>query len=135
MCCEHENQKKLNKVTKELQEKFITHVKKKEYARAQKNMDKESVIETKALIWFDLQRVLNIPQLNVSKAYYLQILNMFNLTACDVARKQGYCIIWHKGISGRAVNDIASAVVQILVTENFLGLTPFRRPIPAVHVW
>lgn len=114
LCSEHENQRKLNKLTLDLDEKFKTHIKEKEHARSQKNIDKATVDKTTAIICFDLQRVLNIPQSNVSKAYYLQKLNVFNLTACDVANKQGYCVLWHEGMSGRAGNDIASATVQML---------------------
>lgn len=114
LCCEYANQVSQNTVSEVLETKYNTHVNEKNAARLEKSKDKAENQEKKKLIAFDLQRVLNIPQTNVSKAYYLQKLNVYNLTACDITEKQGYCILWDECLSGRSGNDIASAVVQFL---------------------
>lgn len=76
LCCEYDNRRKYNTLTEELEEKYRLHVNEKEHARGEKNTDQANLNENKALICFDLQRVLNIPQSNVTKAYYLQKLNV-----------------------------------------------------------
>lgn len=65
-------------------------------------------------VCFDLENVFALPRANVSNFFYKRKLNVYNMTAHCSVDKQGYGAIWHEGQSGRAGNDIASAVMRLL---------------------
>lgn len=124
-CKELETLKKNNEtVTAEKQEIFNKHEKEKLFAREEKHKDKAEIINHNdmTVVCFDLQKVLSCPQSSTSSFYYKRKLCVFNLTGYDMKNKQGYCILWHEGISGRSGNDIASAVTQLL--EEVVKETP-----------
>ena len=70
----------------------------------------------RAVLCFDLQKVLTVPSANVSSMFYKRKLNVYNLTGHLSIKKKGYCSVWNEGLSGRGGNDIASALVAILKT-------------------
>lgn len=117
LCFEFANQTKNypDGPAEELDLKYKNHINEKDCARKEKNEDKTSDSKERLVVVFDLQRVINCPQTSVSKAYYLQKLNLYNLTACDIKQHQGYCILWNEGIGGRSGNDIASALIHFLI--------------------
>lgn len=67
----------------------------------------------RTVICFDLENVINLPKSEVAVLSYKQKLNVYNLTA--YCGGQIYCAIWSETVSGRAGNDLASALVRILV--------------------
>jgi hypothetical protein len=69
---------------------------------------------TTAVICFDLENTFALPKAEVSNFFYKRKLNVYNLTAHCSVDGATYCAIWHEALSGRAANQIASAITRIL---------------------
>lgn len=110
---------------------FETHMKEKEYARNEKQNDRDSKSEHRVVVCFDMQRVLTCPQSSISVFYYSRKFSVFNLTGYDLNQRQGYCMLWHEGVSGRDGNDIASATVRLL--EKILA--SYDNPVEELILW
>ena len=88
------------------------HNSEKEAMRVERNLDRED--KNKLVISFDLENVINCPRANISSFFYNRKLSLYNLTAHDSLKRQGYCSIWLESTSGRSGNDLASAFISIL---------------------
>ena len=89
------------------------HLSEKLFMREEKKCDKANTNPSSLLIVFDLEKVITLPEAEVSSFFYKRKLTMYNLTA-QTNHKKGYCAIWTEVTSGRAGDDIASAFVSIL---------------------
>lgn len=99
VACEFDTQtKRYGTVSSELNFKYKTHKIEKDAARKEKKQNKDRENKDCVIAAFDLRRVIHCTQTNVSQAYYLRKLNMYNLTACNIQQKKGYCILWHEAI-------------------------------------
>lgn len=117
ICSEYDSKKQENALNSDqLEEKYRMHIEAKLSAREEKLKDVNTCKEdeSSALICFDMQSVLTCPQTQISKAYYKKKFAVYNLTACDVAQKKGYCALWHELLGGRKGIDIASALYLLL---------------------
>ena len=61
------------------------------------------------IVIFDLENVISLPKEEISSFFYKRKLSLTAYTA-----KRGYCAIWTEVTSGRAGNDLASAVVKVM---------------------
>ena len=80
--------------------------------RKERQQDRDD--KTNLIVSFDLENVITCPKAETSCFFYKRKLNVYNLTAHVSKTKQGYCAIWSENTFGRAGNDIASAVINIL---------------------
>lgn len=67
-----------------------------------------------AVLSFDLQNVILVPQANVSNMLYKRTLNVYNLTSHKSTTRQAYCVVWHEMQAGSSGNDIATALIAML---------------------
>ena len=91
--------------------------KKKLQARQHKKNDKQRAIdlsESVRSINFDLQKVLQTPQMKVSNMYYNRKLATYNFTVYDMTSKEAKCFMWHEGLAKRGSNEIASFVYRYM---------------------
>lgn len=112
-CMVYETKAAQNMMTEEDRARRDEHFKRKEETRAQRKNDLEEC-NNSLVISFDLENVFSLPRSNVSSAFYKRKLNTYNLTAIVHKSKKGYCSIWSEDRSGRAANDIASALISNL---------------------
>lgn len=68
------------------------------------------------VICFDLQKVVVLPQVEVSNFFYKKKLNVYHMTTHSSVDKRGYGALWNESQNGRSGNDIASSVYRILET-------------------
>lgn len=67
------------------------------------------------VISVDMQKVIQLPKLEVKEAYFKRKLNVFNETFCDVHQNgQSVCIVWHEEESGRKSWNVASAYIKFI---------------------
>lgn len=62
----------------------------------------------------DLKKVLSLPTLTHTNMYYLRQLSNFNLCT-HFHNNISMMNLWHKGISGRGGNEVASCVFRALI--------------------
>lgn len=121
LCEAFTNCKKHNLAIAESQmSEYDMHIANKDSMRKERDADKKGNIP---ILSFDLQNVINCPRAEISSFFYRRKLNIYNLTAKLSLTNQVYCAIWNESLSGRAGNDIASALRKILdcvVDENVL---------------
>ena len=98
-------------ITPSEEESYKKHVEEKKLMREEKSKDKDSESDL-CIVMFDLENVITLPKAEISSFFYKRKLNLYNLTA--YTSKRGYCAIWTEATSGRAGNDIASAVVKVM---------------------
>ncbi|GBL92615.1 hypothetical protein AVEN_123789-1 [Araneus ventricosus] len=104
---------------------------KREVRNEEKNTPKDLPI-----LIFDLQNVIPTPYANISSLFYLRKLNVYSLTVYYTPTKQVYCALWNENLSGRASNDIASALPKILTVlaeendrvDNMVGFVCSSKP-------
>jgi len=75
---------------------------------------------------FDLQKQLQCPHSQISAFYYLQRLNIYNLTVFDMMKRLGYCMLWHEGMGRRGSSEIGSCILEYLTREIKSGKTDLR---------
>ena len=97
----------------------LSHIEQKEDAREERKKDRQS---GHPVLCFDLQNVLTVPKAEISNFFYLRKLSVYNMTAHLSLDKDVYCCIWSESQSGRAGNDLASAILRIL--ESVLTTHP-----------
>lgn len=117
--CEKYRIKKEEKtLTLEEQNLHEEHVEIKNKMRFERNRDRESKVPT---LCFDLENVITCPRSEVGDFFYLQKLNIYNLTAYFSTTRKVYCAIWTEERQGRGGNVIASAfkkIVDKVLSEN-----------------
>lgn len=76
-------------------------------------MDKIRANEDESLmsITLDLQKVLHLPNSNVSLLYYLRKLNVYNATIYEAREpNDGYCFIWNETNGKKGSDEIGTAI-------------------------
>jgi hypothetical protein len=95
------------------------HIKLKELGKSERDVDRNNFKrglenDDTIVLCFDMENVMSLPKAEVSNFFYKRKLNSFNLTAhCSLSGKT-YCAMWCEATSGRAGNNIASAIIKIL---------------------
>ncbi|CAG5044313.1 unnamed protein product [Parnassius apollo] len=59
---------------------------------------------------YDLQKVLNTPQSEVSLFYYKRKFAVYNFTIYDIGKAEGYSYVWNETIGKKGSSEISSAV-------------------------
>ena len=111
-CEEYRVAQKEGLLTDHLEASYSMHRAEKDAMREARQQDRDD--KTNLVVSFDLENVITCPKAETSCFFYKRKLNVYNLTAHVSKTKQGYCAIWSENTSGRAGNDIASAVIKIL---------------------
>lgn len=112
---------KVETLTEEQEDDFQHHQLLKTHMRESRKKEKDQ--KEPPVLLFDLQNVIMTPHADISSLFYLRKLNIYNLTAYFTVTKKVYCALWPETLSGRAGNDLASAIKKILdvvVEENEL---------------
>lgn len=119
-----DNEKECLKASNEL------HVKNKIRSRELKDQDaaEAKVKDNRHIVTacFDLQKVLNVPKIEASSAYYKRKLSMYNFTIYDIGRSDGFCYVWTEDIGNKGSNEIASYLLDFIETMAKKGATDFR---------
>ena len=96
------------------------HQKRKVEARTEKERDKERAIEdkdqTKTVVTFDLQNILDVPFLKAGPLYCSRKLASYNLTVFDLANKDYSCVTWSEVDGGRGCSEIFTALLKHLTS-------------------
>ena len=95
------------------------HIADKERSRHFKNVDKVLACEnreTMRVLTMDLQQLLLCPKSFSSAVYYKRKLAVHNFTMFDLASKERYCYVWHKGKGELESDEFASLIVAHLGT-------------------
>ncbi|XP_072389593.1 uncharacterized protein [Diabrotica undecimpunctata] len=102
---------------KNLEEKYQTHIKEKNYSRIEKFNDRREINKNIKVVVFDLEAVLQCPRGNSSSFYYKSKLNCYNLTLTEltpqdfkVAYKNVHCYFWSESEAKRGAIEIGSCV-------------------------
>jgi hypothetical protein len=106
---------------------YNSHVAAKLATKEERDRDRLSDDDTHVIVSFDMENVIALPRANVSSFFYRRKLNVYNLTShCSIGR-EGYCAIWHEGMSGRAGNDIASSLIRTMeeILKRHQSITTF----------
>ncbi|KAK4880082.1 hypothetical protein RN001_008228 [Aquatica leii] len=104
-----------NQIFISLQQDYEKHLRRKTLGRQERNRNRSNLQESVAVITFDFENVFALPKCNVSKVFYMEKLNCYNLTGHCSTNGITYCSIWHEYICGRAINYLASALIKILI--------------------
>ena len=67
----------------------------------------------------DLEQVLSLPSLTHGQMFYSRQLSCYNLCV-HVGDTKGLMFLWHKGMSGRGGNEIASCLFKAPVSYTHL---------------
>lgn len=102
------------------EEEYHQHIQKKDEARHEKELDKQS---NNSVFTMDLQSVLLCPKSNAGSLYFKTKLIVHNFTVYDLKTKAGYCNIWHEGEGGLSAQSFASIISTFIInhlaeTEN-----------------
>jgi hypothetical protein len=109
-------------ITEAKQAEHDAHMRRKDQARKEKEVDKIANPEEKVVAAFDLEQVLTCPRLTVGSAYYMRKLNVYNLTIWEMQSHQGYCYIWNESEANRGSNEIATCVWKWLLEKDHQGV-------------
>lgn len=110
-CEDYKIKKADNLLTDEEQIAFDQHTKTKNDMRLERNSDRENKVP---VLSFDLENVITCPRSEVGDFFYMQKLNIYNLTGYYSLTKTVYCAIWTEEKQGRSGNVLASAFRKIL---------------------
>ncbi|KAJ0170598.1 hypothetical protein K1T71_013969 [Dendrolimus kikuchii] len=109
-----------------LEEKHKCHLERKEIIRKIKKEEIDTADKNSSTVAiFDLQKVLSIPQSEVSIFHYKRKYPVYNFTVFDALRKKGYCYVWHFQIAKRGSTEIGSALLHFFKTNCENGITTF----------
>ena len=95
------------------------HILKKDLARAEKAMDKETALVggKTVILTTDLQAVLLTPAILARAVYYKTKLCCHNFTVRDMTLKNVCCYFWHESEGGLQSTSFASCLVDYLDNE------------------
>ena len=112
ICCAHET----GNIDEETYE---AHILKKDLARAEQAMDKETeLVDGKTVVLtIDLQAVSLAPAILASAVYYKTKLCCHNFTVHDMTSKNVSCYFWHESEGGLQSTSFASCPVDYLEDE------------------
>lgn len=107
---------------------FALHIANKEVVRTLKNMDKSRAKNSDSVVTavYDLQKILNTPQSEVSIFYYKRKLATYNFTIFDMGKRTGYCYVWDETIGRKGSNEISSFVFDFIKMQVQEGYTEFN---------
>ena len=92
-----------------------------------RNDVKEALNNTHILsVSFDLQKVLNAPQADISSFYYKRKISIYNFSIFDLVSKEAECFLWNETTAKRGANEISSCLYKYIVNKNRQGITDFR---------
>ncbi|KAL4715291.1 hypothetical protein ACJJTC_010861, partial [Scirpophaga incertulas] len=77
-------------------------------------------------VCYDLQKILNTPQSEVSVFYYKRKLACYNFTLYDMGKHKGYCYFWDETIGRKGSNEISSFVFDFIKTKVQEGYKEFN---------
>ncbi|XP_022199538.1 uncharacterized protein LOC111056478 [Nilaparvata lugens] len=123
VCEAYKVAKKVGTLTEEKENDFQHHQLLKTHMRESRKQEKDQKEPCSPVLLFDLQNVIMTPHADISSLFYLRKLNIYNLTAHFSVTKKVYCALWPESLSGRAGNDLASAlkkILDIVIEENEL---------------
>jgi len=93
-------------------------------AKERKNADKrraENDLEFYIAV-FDLEKILQIPQSEVSSFYYKRKLATYNFTIYDIGKKEGYCFMWDESGGKRGSNEISTCILKFMKIKKENGI-------------
>lgn len=96
---------------------FEDHIRDKDRAQAEKQIDKEnsSKDETSIMATFDMQSILQLPTSQVGPLYYKRKLTLHNFTIYECKKpNKGFCYLWPETAGKRGANEIGSCVLRYL---------------------
>lgn len=73
---------------------------------------------------FDLEKVLQTPQSEVSSFYYKRKLLTYNFTIYT-GTKEGYCFMWDESIGKRGSNEISTCILKFIKIMKERGIKEF----------
>lgn len=96
---------------------FIDHKNRSKIAREEMLADSHRAkTDNIKVISVDMEKVLQMPKLNVKEAFFSRKLNLFNETFADVfSGGMAYCFLWHEEEAGRKACDIASTYEEFIL--------------------
>lgn len=95
------------------EQKYDLHIKMKEEARKEKELDKDGEF----VFTMDLQAVLLAPRSNVSSLYYRTKLCVHNFCLFNLKTKQGTCYLWNETEGGLNAEEFATLVSKFLLEK------------------
>ncbi|KAK7115597.1 hypothetical protein V1264_001435 [Littorina saxatilis] len=98
------------------EEEYVTHLRRKEEARAEKTKDKRSCEDdsTVLVVCMDLQVVLLAPSLLANASYFKTKLCCHNFTLYDLARHDVSCYFWDETRGDVSSNCFASCICDFI---------------------
>ena len=102
---------------------YNEHHEEKQLSRKEKKADRENITESRKVVTYDLQAVLQCPKGDSSAFYYKSKLNSYNFTVAELTKKeknklQGYenvhCFYWSETDGKRGANEIGSNILKYL---------------------
>lgn len=107
---------------------FALHIANKEVVRTLKDIDKSRAKNSDSVVTavYDLQKILNTPQSEVSIFYYKRKLATYNFTIFDMGKRVGYCYVWNETIGRKGSNEISSFVFDFIKMKVQEGYTEFN---------
>ncbi|KAL4704116.1 hypothetical protein ACJJTC_001043 [Scirpophaga incertulas] len=112
----------------ELEYEQSLHIANKQVVRALKDSDKCRAMNSDYVVTacYDLQKILNTPQSEVSVFYYKRKLATYNFTIYDMGKRKGYCYLWDETIGRKGSNEISSFVFYFIKTKVEEGYKEFN---------
>lgn len=99
------------------EEEYNNHIKKKEEARKEKEIDKTKTDVKTAVFTMDLEAVLLSPNLNASALYYRTKLKVHNFTIYNIKTHDAYCYLWDESEGGLNADEFASILTNFITKE------------------
>lgn len=107
----------------QLKADYEKHLKEKQMVRQLKEQEKEKFCSDDSVVaCFDLEKVLNIPQSEVSIFHYKRKYPVYNFTIYNILEKKGYCYVWHCQIAKRGAIEIARCLWSFIQAHVELGI-------------
>lgn len=103
--------------TRETNEEYIAHIKRKDSIAAMKKQDKADALKDPSLIYatFDLQAILTLPFAAECQLYYTRKLSMYNFTIFD-SRRVGTCYTWDENNGKKGSSEIGSCLMRYVMS-------------------
>jgi len=113
-CTLYDQRKKDGNVDEETERNFTVHQQMKEWAREEKQRDKDKAKQDKTfhVSTFDLEAVLSTPCSLVGEVYYKRKLSCYNLSFYSLSDQKGICYLWDESQGGRGCCEIGSCVIK-----------------------
>lgn len=121
LCSQYQQADSVEKAS--LEENYRKHLRMKERVREIKKEEKESLNKADTVVAiFDLEKVLNVPQSEVSIFHYKRKYPIYNFTVFDALNKLGFCYVWQAHIGKKGCIEIGSCLLQFIKTIHAKGI-------------